>query len=104
MKRLKVIVSDKFYEQLDEQVIFIAQHSVDNAIAWEGRLLTELKGLADFHGHAIDEVAHDRLGQPFRKLVFERNYLIHYVVDEVNGRVDVIGLRHGARQPRPDEP
>lgn len=104
MKRLKVTVTNKVFEQIDEQVLFIAQHSVDNAIAWERRLLAELKGLADCHGHAIDEVALDRLGRPFRKLVFERNYLIHYVADEASGRVDVVGLRHGARQPRPDEP
>ena len=76
---------------------YIAQDSIDNALAWEDRVMAALAGLADFHGHALDADTRDRLGYPVHKLVFERTYLIHYYVDEAGNVVRVVRFRHGAR-------
>ena len=104
MKRLKVHVSPGVTEQIQEQVFYIAQDSTDNALAWEDRLLAALESLGDFHGHAIDEQAVDRLGGIIHKMVFEKTYLIHYEVNQTAGIVEIMNFRHGARRPRVGEP
>ncbi len=104
MNRLPVHVPRSVQEQILEQVLFIAEDSIDNALAWEQRLLSALNALGDMHGHAIDEGASERLGQTLRKVVFERTYLIHYRVDDAAGTVVVVNFRHGARLPTPHEP
>lgn len=53
---------------------------------------------------AIDDQVRERLGLIVRKMVFEKTYLIHYIVDENAGLVTVTHFRHGARSPRSDEP
>jgi plasmid stabilization system protein ParE len=87
-----------------EQVRYIAERSVVNALAWESRLDAAIFGLADMPTYAVDEDASDRLGHAVRKLVFEGTYLVHYWLDEPAGIINVIGFRHGAREPQPGEP
>ncbi len=82
----------------------IAADSVDNALAWEGRLRDAIYGLGHMPGYAKDEDASDRLGIEVARLVFERNYLIHFTADRAAGVVHVINFRHGARLPRRGEP
>ena len=77
---------------------------MDNALAWEDRLPAALRGLGEFHGHAVDEDARERLGGTTQKMVFERTYLVHYEVDKRAGVVTVVNVRHGARRPRRGEP
>jgi plasmid stabilization system protein ParE len=79
-----------------------ALDSIDNALAWEQRLLAALNALGDLHVNSIDQMASERVGKPVRKAVFERTYLIHYHVGRA--QVDVVNIRHGARLPRGDEP
>ncbi len=57
-----------------------------------------------FHNYAIDEDASARLSQPIRKIVFEKTYLIHFMVDDAAAIIRIVNFRHGARLPRPDEP
>ena len=90
--------------QIDEQVLYIARDSIDNALAWESRLDDAIRGLADTAGYAVDENASDRLGVEVHKLVFEGTYLVHYTLDKPASIVRVINFRHGARLPRRGEP
>jgi plasmid stabilization system protein ParE len=91
-------------KQIDEQVLFIAQDSIDHALAWEDRLRDTIAGLSSFRGYAVDEEASDRLGYKLHKIVFEGNYLIHYAVDEKARAVRIVNFRHGARLPKDGEP
>ena len=104
MKRLKVQITDVILAKIREQVHFIAQDSIENALAWEDRLLAAIEGLGEFHGHAIDEEARDRIGGMTHKMVFENTYLVHYEVNDASGIVEVVNFRHGAMQPRAGEP
>ena len=103
MTSLPVIVIPAAELQVAEVVLHIARDSAAKALAWEARLATCITALGDFHGHAVDEDGSRRAGETVRKVVFERTYLIHYVV-EVGVAVVVVNVRHGARQPAPDEP
>jgi plasmid stabilization system protein ParE len=104
VKKLRVNTPSEVRQQIREQVLYIARDSVDNALAWEDRPAAAIDGLADFHGHAIDEEASKRLAYSVRKLVFERTYLVHYRVDDAASEVRVVRVRHGARLPKADEP
>lgn len=104
MKQLTVILSTEVREQIDAQVLFIAEDSIDNALKWERRLHKAIEEMRDAPGHAVDEGASDQLGVVVRKLVFERTYLIHYTVDRSVGQIRLIIFRHGARLPRRGEP
>lgn len=104
MKRLKVDVSDEVKLQISQQVFHIARDSISNALAWEDRLRSALNSLSDFYGHATDEEASLRLGEPVHKMVFEKTYLIHYQVNVSVGVVEIINFRHGARLPKTNEP
>ncbi|MDB5295235.1 MAG: hypothetical protein JWO31_1218 [Phycisphaerales bacterium] len=104
MRRLTVVIPPVVQEQITAQALHIAQDSIDHALAWENRLRVAIDGLGDLPGYAVDEDASDRLGYPVRKAVFERTYLIHFVVDDAAGAVRVVNFRHGARLPRRGEP
>ena len=104
MKRLPVHIVPIVWDEIARQVRYIALDSIDNALAWEDRVTATLRGLEDFHGHAVDQDASEQLGYTVRKLVFERTYLIHYRVDERAEQIRVVGFRHGARLPRDGEP
>jgi len=104
VKRLQVQITDATLAKIREQVHFIARDSIENALAWEDRLLAVIEGLGYFHGHAIDEDARARIGGTTHKLVFENTYLIHYEINDTAGVIEVMNFRHGARQPRAGEP
>jgi plasmid stabilization system protein ParE len=104
VKRLKVIIAPVVREQIRSQVLYIAQDSIDNALAWEDRLRAVMNSIGDMPGHAIDEDASDRLGEPIRKKVFEGTYLIHYRVNDAAATVEIVNFRHGMRLPRSGEP
>jgi plasmid stabilization system protein ParE len=104
MKRLRVVVSPSVDYQILDQVIHIAKHSIDNALAWEQRLRKAIRAIGEAPFTAIDEDATKRLGQEIRRFSFEGTYLIHYRVDEVAEIVEVVNFRHGARLPRRGEP
>jgi plasmid stabilization system protein ParE len=75
VKRLAVILAPDVRAEINEQVLYIAADSVDNALAWEDRLMKAIHDLQDFYGYAMDEEASSQLGHPVRKLVFEGTYL-----------------------------
>ncbi len=104
MKRLTIIIAPNVQEQITDQVLHIAQDSIDNALAWEDRLRVAIEGIGEMPGYAIDEDASDRLGYQVRKNIFEDTYLIHYCVDEAEGKVRIVNFRHGARLTRTGEP
>jgi plasmid stabilization system protein ParE len=104
VKRYRVVIPPIVAEQVRDQVLHIARDSIDNALAWEDRLRAAIKGLGNMPGFSVDQDASARLGEPIRRYVFERTYLIHYRVTEATRRVDVINFRHGARLPRLGEP
>jgi len=104
MKRLKVVIPPSVQEQIRDQLLYIAEDSIDNALAWEDRLRASINGIGNMHGHAIDEAASARLGETIRKCVFEKTYLIHYRVNTAAGTVEIVNFRHGSRLPRTAEP
>ena len=104
MRRWSVIVAPSVWEKITAQVFYIADDSIDNALAWEARLKDAIFKLGDLPSFALDEAASERLGYAVHKLVFEGTYLIHYVLDDKAGVVRVIGFRHGARLPTRGEP
>jgi plasmid stabilization system protein ParE len=103
VKRLPVIIPPDVKQQIREQMLYIAQDSIDNALRWEDRLLTAINAIGDMPGHAVDDDASGRLGQNLRKLVFEGTYLIHYRVKEATS-AEIVNFRHGSRLPRIGEP
>ncbi len=66
--------------------------------------MAAMHGLADFHGHAIDEEGSKKSGYQVQKLVFDGTYLIFNHVDQAGGEVRVVNFRHGARLPLAEEP
>jgi plasmid stabilization system protein ParE len=102
--RLTVVIAAEVKWQIEDVMAFIANHSIDNALAWEARVIAAMRALGDFHGHAVNEEATERLGLELRKFAFEGTYVIHYRVDEAAGQVRVVALRNGARLPRRGEP
>lgn len=104
MKRWRVLIAPAVGKLIDEQLLFIAADSIDNALEWEQRLRSAILKLSENPGYALDEEASDRLGFPVHKLVCERTYLIHYALDAPGQIVRVVGFRHGARLPRTGEP
>jgi plasmid stabilization system protein ParE len=104
VKRLTVVIAPVVQDQITAQVLHIAAHSVDNALAWEERLRAAIERIGQVPGSAVDQDASDRLGVEVRKTVFERTYLIHFQVDGAAGVVRVVNFRHGARLPRRGEP
>jgi len=103
VKRLRVIIPPEVRLQIRDQLLFISQDSIDNALAWEDRLLAAINEIGDMPGHAVDDDASRRVGQNVRKLVFEGTYLIHYRVRDAVA-VEIVNFRHGSRLPRADEP
>jgi plasmid stabilization system protein ParE len=91
-------------DQITRQVLFIADDSIDNALAWEARLAAAIDHLDDAIGFAIDEDAADRLGFEVRRFVFEHHNLIHYRVDSERLAVHIVSFRHAARLPGRGEP
>lgn len=104
MRRFSVHIAAGAQDQITEQVRYIAQDSIDRALAWRDRVSGAIQNLAEFHGYAIDEDASGRLGFQLHRLVFEGTYLVHFTVDDAAGVVRVVNFRHGARLPTHGEP
>lgn len=104
MKRLRVVIAPSVQDQITRQVLYIAEDSIDDALAWEARLRVTIQRIGEVAGYAVDEAATDRLGFEVRKVVFEGTYLIHFTIDAAAGVARVVNFRHGARRPRPGEP
>lgn len=104
MKRFRVIIPPIVQELIRAQVMFIARDSIDHALAWEDRLRAAMKGLTALPArNAIDHAASERVGQPIRKLVFDKTYLVFYRIRETDAAVDILNFRHGARLPQPKD-
>ena len=93
-----MIIPPIVQEQIRDQIRYIAQDSIHNALAWEDRLRRAIE-IGDMPGHAIDEDASDRLGFTIRKCVFEKTYLIHYRLSAALTDVEIVNFRHGIRLP-----
>jgi len=72
VRRLKVSVSEDVKLQIREHVLYIAEDSIDNALAWEDRVRAPINHPGDMAGHGIDEEASRRIGRTVRKFVFEK--------------------------------
>jgi plasmid stabilization system protein ParE len=104
MQQFTVKISLDARQQITEQMLYIAQDSIDRAYAWETRVTTAISSLGSSPGYSRDEAASNHLGREVRRLVFERTYLILFTVDVSEGVVEVIGFRHGMRLPKAGEP
>ena len=105
MKQFRVIIPPVVQEQIRAEVLYIAADSVDVALAWEDRLRSAINAIGDLPGsHAVDQDAATRIGLTVHKMVFERTYLIHYLVNQDAATVEIVNFRHGARLPRKEEP
>lgn len=87
-----------------EQVGYIASDSPGNAMAWYDRLVAAVEAIGEHPGFAVDERASEQLKAEVRRMVFERTYLVFFIVNEQRGVVEVIGFRHGMRLPKRGEP
>lgn len=85
-------------------MLYIAQDSIDNALAWEDRLRAAVNAIGRIPGQTIDEDASSRLGETIHKSVFEGTYLIHYRINAATDAIEVLNFRHGGRLPRRGEP
>jgi len=47
VKRFTVIVANSVWDQIDNQAIYIAQGSIQNAIAWQARLRVAIEDIGD---------------------------------------------------------
>jgi len=103
MRSFRVNLTDVVKHQILEQLEYIADDSLDNALGWHDRLLLAIRQIGEHPGYAVDEEATRRLARETRKLVFEGTYLVFYQTDEAAGVVEVIGFRHGMRLPREGE-
>jgi plasmid stabilization system protein ParE len=105
VKQYRVIIPPVVQGQIRAQVLYIATDSIDAALAWEDRLHAAINAIGELPGsHAIDEDASARIGVTVHKMVFERTYLIHYLVNQDAAAVEIVNFRHGARLPRKEEP
>jgi plasmid stabilization system protein ParE len=105
VKTFRVIIPPIVQEQIRSQVLYIARDSIDNALAWEDRLRTEIMRIGSVPtGYPVDEAATGRLGEEVRKMVFEKTYLVFYRVHTERRAIELLNFRHGARLPRRGEP
>lgn len=104
MKSFQVRIPRRVQDQITKQVIYIAEDSIERALAWEARLLAAIKKLSHMPGFAVDEEASERLGYVVHKLIFEGTYIVHFEIDRRARIVELVNFRHGARRPRQSEP
>lgn len=100
MMRYAVGYSERAEAEVQAQVHYIAidKRSPVNAARWLRRLrlaVEKLELMPDRNG--VDAEQSAVLGFEVRRMVFERTYLVFYVVDEAERRVTVTIFRHGGR-------
>lgn len=98
MKRYRVVIPKHVLDQVYAQVLYIAQDSIDNALAWEARVMGAIDRLGENPGFARDDELSRRRGEEIRRYPFEQTYLITFVVDEARQTVTIYEFRHGARE------
>ena len=104
MSDFRVVVSERAKSQVWQQVLYIAEDSVDRALAWEERVIIAMQAIGKTRGgHAVDDEASNRFGEEVHKVPFERTYLIFYTVDRAKRRITVASFRHGARRKNEEE-
>jgi plasmid stabilization system protein ParE len=105
VKKYLVRIPPVVQDQIRSQVLYIARNSIKNALVWEDRLRAAINNVATLPTrNAVDSAASHRVGQPVRKMVFEKTDLVFYRIREANREVDILNFRHGARLPQSDEP
>lgn len=91
-------------ESIREQVRYIAveQQAPQNAAEWLDRVWSCIDALQFMPLRHLKAEGYDHLPYVVRRAILD-NHLILFTVDEANRTVYVVGLRHGARLPRPDK-
>jgi hypothetical protein len=99
-----VEITDTAFELIRSQARYIA---VDckaplNAARWLERVWDAIDGLEDTP--ARHNLAEEDAFKPYEvRRALVGDYLILFTIDDAAGKVWVIGFRHGARIPRPDD-
>ena len=103
-KHYAVIMTATAKAAIREQVRFIAveQQSPQNAAEWLGRVWSCVDGLEFLPKRFPPAEGYQRLPYVVRRIVLD-SHLILFTIDEANTTVYVVGLRHGAKLPRPRE-
>lgn len=103
-KKYAVVTTATAKAAIREQVRHFAeeQQAPQNAAEWLGRVWTSIDGLEFMPLRFPPAEGYERLPYVVRRVVLD-NHLILFTVDEANATVYVVGLRHGARLPRPRE-
>lgn len=99
-----VFVTVTAHEQIARYCRYIAedQHAPENARRWSDRVYEAIESL-HYHPYRCELAAENAYRDyEIRRLRIGR-YLVLYSVDENQQRVYVIGFRHGARLPRPND-
>lgn len=99
-----VVTTDTADAAIREQARYIAidQQSPQNAAAWLERVWAAIDGLEFLpkrHGLAIEN---EHVPYEVRRVLVD-NHLLLFTVAEEKQMVYIVGLRHGARLPRPQD-
>ncbi len=94
---MQVVWAAPALDHVDEIAVYIARDDPDAAARWTVELFDAVQRLADFpeSGRTVPELA----ARGVREVIFGA-YLVFYRVDAA---VEVLSVRHGSRQIRPDE-
>lgn len=103
-KVYKVIITATARQAIGEQVrtIAIDQQSPQNAAEWLDRVWTCIDGLEFLPKRYPKAQGYDQLPYVMQRVILD-NHQIFFTVDDPSATVYVVGLRHGARLPGPDE-
>lgn len=93
-----VLITTKAEDSINDYTLYIAQDSLDRALAWQDRLLVQLREIGDMpRAYPVSEPDTKLAGYEVRKMVFG-NYLAFYRIDDEAKIVYVEAFSHGARQ------
>ena len=94
----RVIIFPTVENQILDQVLHIAQDSIDNALRWEQDLRKRIMDLDELpRAHPISEPESRALGCEVRKMNFG-DYLVFYRVDDSEQAVYILAFMHGSRR------
>ena len=83
-------------EDIDQAYLFIREDSPANAETWKDGLMTAARTLAEFPRRCPFAPEARLLGQEIRQLLYGAYRILFMVTDD---RVQILHVRHGARQP-----
>ena len=101
MTRFTVGFIPESWAAVQAQVRYIAdeQHAPENAARWFNRLLATVDSLEFMpERYQVDPAQTAARGTEVRRLVFERTYLLFYVIDHARLQVTIVLFTHGARR------